>query len=137
MNTKTSKKSSNTARRESFRKELMKVMPGLKWTIHRTRYDDGIIEASAFKSSGSNRLFTLSVTRQSREDGSVLYIARSSGRGTWAKWLHSHTAKTAAQALRGLQTHYEREAAKYGVQVGHMTKARYSVDVKTEFDHYL
>jgi len=122
---KDSHRPSKTEQREAFREELMKVMPGMKWTIHRNRYDDDqSIEATAFKSSGSNRLFTLSVTRHPQEDGTVVYRARSSARGTWAKWLHTSEGKTAAQALRNLQTHYEREEAEYHRHVAYLAKAR-------------
>jgi len=125
MSTKKDNRPSKTEQREAFRKELMKVMPGLKWTVHKNPYKDcEFIQASAFHSSGSNRLFTIAVTRRQKKNGIVVYEAMSSGYGTRAKWLHTSQGLTAARALRNLQTHYQREAAQYRSQTAYLEEAR-------------
>lgn len=102
-----------------FRAELVKIMPGYSWTVHKQpkRYEvEGLapqpLIATGIQSSGSNRLSTLEVTRCER-DGRVTYTAKSSGYGVWAHWLHENTDKTLARALRGLQRHYEHTADTY------------------------
>jgi len=127
--------------RKSFRKELFKVMPGLKWTIHKTRgsryiqmepgHYIGAIEATATISSGMNRLFTLSVSRHQKYDGTVFYKAESSGYGTRAPWLYSWEDKTVARALRGLQSHYERMESEYGNQARYLREARQQTNEPT------
>ena len=108
--------------RNEFRAELLKIMPGYSWTVHKllkSRLPSKLAEdlpevltATGIQSSGSNRLSTLEVTR--REGGGVVtYEARSSGYGTRAPWLHETRACTLARALRYLQEHYERTAATY------------------------
>lgn len=113
----------------NFRKELMKIMPGYKWTISREykRVSEitGIssLVATGIKSSGYNRLSTLSVTRREK-DGIVEYEARSAGNGTKSPWMHMHTDATLARALRGLQDHYEAMAGTYHKLASALQSAR-------------
>lgn len=101
-----------------FRKELVKIMPGYNWTVHkenwRTAEITGIrcLVATGVQSSGFNRLSTLSVSRREKE-GIVEYEARSAGHGTKSPWMHMHKDGTLARALRGLQDHYETTANTY------------------------
>lgn len=96
-----------------FRKELIKIMPGYDWTVHRTK-DAGYLEASGIQSSGFNRLSTLSVVRR-EQDGKARYEVKSSGFGLSARWLHGNEDGTLARALRGLQDHYEATSNTYRV----------------------
>lgn len=101
-----------------FRDELVKIMPGYSWTVHKQRKYLGIqkdelpLTATGIQSSGSNRLSTLYVIRRVRE-GRAVYEAKSSGYGTRASWMHEYHDGTLARALRGLQDHYEGMAATY------------------------
>ncbi|RVQ09818.1 hypothetical protein [Sinorhizobium meliloti] len=95
-----------------FRAELVKIMPGYSWTVHKTPKGMTYLSATGIQSSGSNRLSTLSVVRRER-DGTVSYEAKSAGYGTRARWLHTNTDGTLARALRGLQDHYEAVANTY------------------------
>lgn len=98
---------------KEFRAELVKIMPGYEWTVHRpVSKTSTTLVATGTQHSGSNRISTLEVTR--REAGGVVaYEARSSGYGTRAPWLHETMACTLARALRYLQEHYERTSATY------------------------
>jgi hypothetical protein len=96
-----------------FRAELEKLMPGYQWTIHKSRVET-YIEATGTKSSGLNRLCTLSVVRIDGLDG-VSYEVKSSGYGLRARWLHQCSDGTLARALRSLQDHYERNAQTYRI----------------------
>lgn len=101
-----------------FRAELVKIMPGYQWTVHRaSKYArsanmPSVLTATGTQSSGSNRLSTLEVSRRD-DEGKITYTAKSSGYGTRARWLHESTDGTLARALRGLQDHYEAVAATY------------------------
>ena len=105
-----------------FRAELVKIMPGYSWTVHKPLKHrlpahlaedlPEVLTATGIQSSGSNRLSTLEVERREC-DGNVTYTARSAGYGLRARWLHTHTDGTLARVLRGLQEHYERTAATY------------------------
>lgn len=112
------KAKATTMSSNEFRDELVKIMPGYQWTVHRpTKFArtldmPAVLTATGTQSSGSNRLSTLEVTR--RDDaGKVTYTAKSAGYGTRARWLHESTDGTLARALRGLQDHYEAVAATY------------------------
>ena len=118
---------------KDFRAELVKIMPGYSWTVHKpltsrlpAHLEEGLPEvltATGIRSSGSNRLSTLEVTR--REDGGeVTYKARSSGYGLRAPWLHENKGDTLARALRGLQDHYEAMASKYSSHAGALKVGR-------------
>lgn len=101
-----------------FRKELVRIMPGYNWTVHKENKPiseiTGIssIVATGVQSSGFNRLSTLSVVWR-KKDGIVEYEARSAGHGTKSPWMHIHKDGTLARALRGLQDHYEKTANAY------------------------
>lgn len=112
-----------------FRAELVKIMPGYSWTVHKQpKYrdipqDQWPLVATGIQSSGSNRLSTLEVARRER-GGEVTYTARSSGYGTRARWLHEYTDGTLARALRGLQNHYEAMASTYRSHAGRLRVGR-------------
>lgn len=116
-----------------FRAELVKIMPGYSWTVHknltnkwlRKGFPDipTVLTATGIKSSGSNRLSTLEVSRR-EDDGHATYTARSSGYGTRAPWLHEYTDGTLARALRGLQDHYERTANTYSIHASDLRHGR-------------
>lgn len=118
---------------KNFRAELVKIMPGFSWTVHKplktrlpSHLADGlpdVLTATGIRSSGSNRLSTLEVERRD-SDGQVTYTARSSGYGAHAPWLHCHKDHTLARALRGLQTHYEVMASKYSSHAGALKVGR-------------
>jgi hypothetical protein len=105
-----------------FRKELLKIMPGYNWTVHRP-WRQGFLEATGIQSSGFNRLSTLSVERREKE-GVVTYEAKSAGYGKRSPWLHINSDGTLARALRGLQDHYEHMAATYRGHAEAMKKGR-------------
>lgn len=96
----------------AFRAELVQIMPGYSWTVHRHSKDAVQLTATGIQTSGFNRLSTLRVTR-SDIDGRVWYTAKSAGYGLRAKWLHENGDGTLARALRGLQEHYLRLASTY------------------------
>jgi len=99
---------------KKFREELIKIMPGYKWTIHRKNIyaEAGFLRATGIQTSGYNRLSTLHVARREREHG-VAYEVKSAGFGKSAPWLHTCEMPTLAQALRELQSYYESMANKY------------------------
>ena len=105
-----------------FRKEMVKIMPGYDWTVHKTKVD-GFLEATGTQSSVFNRLSTLSVERRER-DGNVRYTAKSAGFGMRARWLHTNEDGTLARALRGLQDHYEAMANTYRSHAKYLEEAR-------------
>ena len=108
-----------------FRKELLKVMPGYSWTVHRSNLfiKTNHISATGIQTAGFNRLSTLSVTRRKKED-EIEYDVKSSGFGKQAPWLSEYTAPTLARALRGLQSHYEVMANKYSNHASALEYAR-------------
>jgi len=94
---------------DDFRKQLNKLLPGYKWTVHRTN-SKLIISATGIQSSGFNRLSTLEVTGRPKnpwfEMAGYGYGKRSSvmGRGC---------GSTLAQAIRGLQDFYAHQKGVY------------------------
>lgn len=108
---------------DNFRAELVKIMPGYKWTVHRASKDAVRLEATGIQSSGFNRLSTLSVVR-TIERGRPWYRAKSAGYGLRAKWLHENGDVSLAKALRGLQEHYERVANTYRSHAAYLKDAR-------------
>jgi len=104
----------------AFRDELVKIMPGYEWTIHRNLFKDSTyFRATGIQSSGFNRLSTLQVVKRKRiKDSEIEYEVKSSGFGKKTPWLSEATRSTLAQALRALQDHYEHMAATYR---GHAT----------------
>ena len=107
-----------------FRKELEKIMPGYRWTVHHNRLKDSpYISATGIQSSGFNRLSTLYVHRWEK-DANVAYDVKSAGFGKNAPWLSEYTDGTLARALRGLQDHYEAMAQNYSSHAGALEYAR-------------
>lgn len=106
-----------------FRDDLVKIMPGYSWTVHRHPKDAVRITATGIQSSGSNRLSTLQVVRIDI-GGRITYTAKSAGYGTRAKWLAENTDKTLARALRGLQEHYQRVSNTYHSHAASLQKGR-------------
>ena len=105
-----------------FRKELLKIMPGYNWTVHHNKallY----IEATGIKTSGFNRLSTLSVVRREK-NGIADYAVKSSGFGKRAPFLIEVRAGTLARALRNLQNHYESYATMYANHANALQTAR-------------
>jgi hypothetical protein len=99
-------------KRAEFRQELMKIMPGYKWTLEQSS-PRGVFSATGIQTSGFNRLSTLSVIRREKDDRCI-YVATSSGYGARADWVGECDGMTLARALRALQEHYERKASLYG-----------------------
>jgi hypothetical protein len=107
---------------KEFRAELVKIMPGYSWTVHKST-SEAYLDATGVQSAGFNRLSTLSVIRTVR-DGVVKYEAKSAGFGLRARWLHTNTDGTLARALRGLQDHYQRTAGTYASHAMALQSAR-------------
>lgn len=106
-----------------FRAELMKIMPGYQWQVHRVTKGDQWLLATGIQSSGFNRLSTLKVGRKVERDR-PWYTARSAGFGTRAKFGLEVGDTTLARALRDLQDHYERQANSYRVLASTLKNAR-------------
>ncbi|HCT4746644.1 TPA: hypothetical protein OTY27_001001 [Pseudomonas aeruginosa] len=116
-------------KQSEFRAELVKIMPGYNWTVHKSHSPDTYLIATGIQSSGSNRLSTLRVERREAYagSGSARYEVKSAGYGRRAPWLHIAADKTLARALRALQDHYERTASLYWSHAGHMKTGRKAV----------
>lgn len=106
-----------------FRRELVKVMPGYDWTVHKSHAPEICLVATGTKSSGFNRLSTLQVTRRVTDEG-IGYEVKSAGYGKRAPWLHTAGALTLAKALRHLQDHYETMARLYSGHASDLQVAR-------------
>ena len=107
-----------------FRKELIKIMPGYKWTVHRPyTLINRFLSATGIKTSGFNRLSTLNVIRREKNDYAE-YEVKSTGFGKNAPWLSEYKGTTLAQALRGLQNYYETMASTYNRHAGDLKFAR-------------
>jgi hypothetical protein len=96
---------------KDFRKELVKLMPGYKWTVHKSTVT-GIQHATGVQTSGFNRTSTLEVVKRLKYSRDW-YEVRSSGFGKRSPWLGEYSEATLARALRGLQSHYQAMAGKY------------------------
>lgn len=95
-----------------FRKDLLKIMPGYNWTVHKT--DNPLrITATGIQSSGFNRLSTVQVTRIEGDSWGLSYVVKSASHGTKAPWISENRDRTLARAFRGLQDHYECKANTY------------------------
>jgi hypothetical protein len=94
-----------------FRKELLKIMPGYSWTVHKTSSPERLT-ATGTQSSGFNRLSTLQVTR-TEKGASPWYSVRSAAHGTKSPWAAEVGNVTLARALRDLQTLYQRKSANF------------------------
>jgi hypothetical protein len=111
---------------KAFRAELTKIMPGYKWTVHKSS-NPIVLRATGIMSSGSNRLSTLEVIRDN--DG-PWYRAASAGHGTRAQFGKSFGGKTLARALRDLQSHYEHTANTYRSLAARLEDGRRNVDAE-------
>lgn len=116
---------------KEFRTELVKIMPGYDWTVHKSRIE-WRLEATGTQSSGFNRLSTLSVVRVEKEGGKPSYEVKSAGFGLRAKWLHAHKDGTLARALRGLQDYYEAVASTHYSHAGALKHGRKAKDTQAE-----
>ena len=100
-----------------FRRELKKIMPGYKWTVHKSSDPDYFLDTTGTITSGFNRTSTLLVIkRKMRTTDDFQYEVMSSGFGLKAKWLAKAKNNTLATALRDLQDHYVGNANRY---IGH------------------
>lgn len=108
-----------------FRKEVCKIMPGYRWTVHNQLLDkDGkYLSATGIQSSGFNRLSTLKVVRTDR-NGTIKYEVMYAGYGKKSPWLSSTKDGTLARALRGLQEHFEAMARTYTGAANDLQTAR-------------
>lgn len=106
-----------------FRKELLKVMPGYKWSVHREKSGVLYMRATGIQTSGFNRLSTLEVVRR-ETDEPTNYTVKSSGYGTKAPWLGEYTDSTLERALRGLQNYYESMAMRYSSHASSLENGR-------------
>jgi len=106
-----------------FRRELQKIMPGYKWTVHRKTCFKENLAATGIMSSGFNRISTLRVEKTIQGD-KIEYEASSSGYGRAAPWLATYVADTLARALRHLQEHHERMAHEYLAHYNHLQQGR-------------
>ena len=109
---------------KEFRKEILKIMPGYKWTVHRPFGSKGkYLEATGTQSSGFNRISTLRIIRREC-DTRIEYEAKSSGYGVKAPWVATWKDSTLARALRGLQSHYESMASLYSGCASYLEHSR-------------
>ena len=110
-----------------FRKELVKIMPGYSWTVHRESRFPHVpgeyLDATGIISAGFNRISTLKGVRRDR-DGNIEYEVKSAGYGLRSPWLSSHGRQTLAQALRDLQNYYEHMACLYSGHAHALQNAR-------------
>ncbi len=95
-----------------FRAELVRIMPGYKWTVHKSGTASWL-KATGIQTSGFNRLSTLVVIRNAFIYAAPFYEVKSAGFGKRSPWLYSYTDSTLARALRGLQDYYENQANLY------------------------
>jgi hypothetical protein len=108
-----------------FRAELMKIMPGFNWTVHRASKSDVIITATGIQSSGFNRLSTLRVDRDIRPSR-TWYTAKIAGYGTRTPFSNEGCGATLARALRSLQKQCQSKATNYQVLVSKIESGRKS-----------
>lgn len=108
-----------------FRKELIKIMPGYKWTVHKP-HSEHLLSATGVKSSGFNRLSTLVVECRGNYpvEGAAWYLVKSAGFGLRARFLAKNEDATLARALRGLQNHYRAMANTYRSHADALEAAR-------------
>ena len=97
-----------------FRAELVKIMPGYSWTVHKASNAQRLT-ATGIQSSGFNRLSTVQVVwvEHDKAWGGPVYEVKSAPHGTKSPWAHTVTDRTLARAFRGLQDHYEHTANTY------------------------
>lgn len=108
---------------EQFRRELRKIMPGYKWTVHREKSGPLYMRATGIQTSGFNRLSTLEVVRREKDEATS-YIVKSSGYGAKTPWSGVSTDSTLERALRGLQNYYESMAMRYSSHASSLENGR-------------
>jgi hypothetical protein len=106
-----------------FRKEVLKIMPGYEWTVHKSSNPEMYLSATGIQSIGFNRLSTLMVERREK-NGRALYEVKGAGSGTKEPWLATAEGATLARALRFLQSHCEDVAQRYGSLARYLQEAR-------------
>ena len=108
-----------------FRQELVKVMPGYKWTVKKYLIGDTVAEAEGIQTSGFNRLCTLQVTkRTSRDTGEQVYSVKDAGNGKRAYWGESFKSHSLKSALRILQDYHENSARHHRGQASYLQAGR-------------
>lgn len=123
-------KPEKTTKAAAFRNELVKLMPGYRWTVNLSRSvwmpDSSWFTATGIQSSGSNRLSTLEVTRREEKGSVSSYEAQSSGYGVGARWLTDMPmcGDTLAQSIRCLQRYYEGQRDTYAGAASDLQGAR-------------
>lgn len=115
---------------KEFRAELLKLMPGYSWTVHKSS-NDAYLNATGIQCSGFNRLSTLAVERRDNCAGRGIpwYKVKSAGFGRRAPFLATNEDSTLARALRGLQEHYEHKAATYASHARALKSGRQPAEV--------
>lgn len=110
-----------TMSREVFRAQLQKIMPGLKWVV-RLRLP---LHATGSISSGSNRLCSVTVERDTRDDYRLFRAAMWLGMPkAGPKYVDNAHGLTVTQALRSLQDTLERQERFYGTGARRLECAR-------------
>jgi len=105
-----------------FRKEIVKIMPGYRWTVHQQVVDTRLV-ATGIQSSGFNRCSTIEIERKENGD-TVFYKARAAGYGAKSPWIAEAGDVTLARALRLLQNHCTRQASIYKGMANALEAAR-------------
>ena len=120
-----SKKSDKPFGAKEFRAELVKILPGYSWTVHKS-HDTRLLKSTGTQSSGFNRLSTVIVERRENYAGHGFpwYTVKSAGFGLRAPFLGSGDDRTLARAIRNLQSHYEQKAATYSSHASYLQSAR-------------
>lgn len=127
------KKPSPTVLAQALRKDLEKILPGYKWTASRHASPD-FQTATGIQSSGFNRLSTLVVVRRCRPHS--YYEITGYGYGTRGAEMGRVAGLTVVQAVRELQTHYERMSGKYAALERALAEARKQTTAALEEDDY-
>lgn len=118
---------------KEFRAELLKVMPGYKWTVTKPYrlYGEGntepgwaLMQATGIQSAGFNRMSTLAVERRVEDKDAVTYEAKVAGYGMRGPWRATCERGTLAQALRGVQETCEEMRSEYAACVHAMQRGR-------------
>ncbi|MDR0274105.1 MAG: hypothetical protein LBI48_01955 [Burkholderiaceae bacterium] len=94
---------------KKFRSELVNIMPGYAWTVHK-QISKSKLEATGIQVSGFNRMSTLSISRVESEIASTCYTVKSAGFGRRNPWDGLASGDTLRKSLRELQSIYQRKA---------------------------
>jgi len=105
---------------DDFRKELTKLLPGYKWTVHRT-ISTRVMSATGIQSSGFNRLSTIEVMRRHE---APWYEVAGYGYGAKSGVMGRSAGSTLARAIRGLQDFYAGMRGKYSALESAISEAR-------------